>query len=105
MWKILENLVPPIHHGEYGGTKLHAGNAGIPYEPRVTGYTQNCCSISNSLIDLVPKRDENTTKEIGCVQQLIGAPHLKHSKKKKKEPTLPFIANPYITLSMFQLKE
>ena len=26
VWKILENLVPPIQHGEHGGTKLHARN-------------------------------------------------------------------------------
>ena len=26
VWKILENVVPPIHRGEYGGTKLHTRN-------------------------------------------------------------------------------
>ena len=121
VWKIFENLAPPIHYGDNGGIlKLHARNgrtmalpevnnkipsaikkmrdssltvhganlfnclpktirnlsncsvldfkskldcflSGIPDEPRVTGYTQNCCTNSNSLVALVSKRDQSTT--------------------------------------------
>ena len=42
-------------------SKLDGFLSGIPDEPRVTGYTQNCCSISNSLVDLVSNRDQITT--------------------------------------------
>ena len=35
--------------------------SGIPDEPRVTGYTYNCCTNSNSLVALVSKWDQGTT--------------------------------------------
>ena len=42
-------------------SKLDRFLSGIPDEPRVTGYTHKCCSISNSLVALVPKRDQRAT--------------------------------------------
>ena len=124
VWKMLENIVPSIFHGENGGiSKLHARNgrtialpvgntscpraiqkmrdsslivhwaklfnclprsirnltncsvlefkveldnfvSGIPDEPRVTGYTQYCCSISNSLLHQVSKRSQSATYKL-----------------------------------------
>lgn len=121
VWKVFENLVPSIAHGDNGGIlKLHARNgrtmslpevnnkvpsairkirdssltvhganlfnclpktirnlsncsihgfkskldcflSSIPDEPRVTGYTQNCCSNSNSLAALVSRLNQDTT--------------------------------------------
>ena len=42
-------------------SKLDHFLSSIQDEPRVTGYTNKCCSISNSLITLVPKKDLSTT--------------------------------------------
>ena len=42
-------------------SKLDSFLSGIPDEPRVTGYTQYCCSNSNSLVALVSKGDRSTT--------------------------------------------